>query len=86
VLGWIAERLPHLVREIQERGHEIAYHGYNHELPNKMSTDNLKQDLEHGKKMLEDVIGKFVNGYRAPSFAINEAVLDMIKETGYLRG
>ena len=49
ILGWLADRLPKLVREIQSRGHEIASHGYNHELPELLSTDELKQDLTDSK-------------------------------------
>ena len=32
ILGWIAERHPHTVKKIASEGHEIACHGYNHEL------------------------------------------------------
>ena len=32
VLGWVAERFPALVREIAARGHEIASHGFHHQL------------------------------------------------------
>ena len=31
-LGWIAERYPHLVRRIADQGHEVASHGYGHEV------------------------------------------------------
>jgi polysaccharide deacetylase family protein (PEP-CTERM system associated) len=84
VLGWLAERLPHLIREIQSRGHEVASHGYNHELPEKMTLDNFRQDCGDSKKHLEDIIGSSVCGYRAPSFSINDYVLNSIKEAGYL--
>ena len=50
VLGWIAERLPHLIREIHTRGHEVASHGYNHDLPNLLSPVILKNDLIDSKK------------------------------------
>ena len=57
VLGWIAERLPDLVRKIHSRGHEVASHGYHHILANKVSSDKLKTDLIDSKKLLEDIIG-----------------------------
>jgi len=84
VLGWIAERLPHLVREIQARGHEIASHGYGHELCREQSTEDLKNDLVKSKNLLEDITGEPVYGYRAPSFSINDHILQLIRETGYL--
>jgi len=84
VLAWIAERLPRIVREIQSRGHEIASHGCNHELPELLSADELKQDLTDSKKLLEDITGAEVAGYRAPSFAINDDILKIIEDAGYL--
>ena len=84
ILGWLAERLPHLVREIQERGHEIASHGYDHELCGEQSTEDLKDDLVKSKKLLEDITGNPVYGYRAPSFSISDDILQLIRQTGYL--
>jgi len=84
VLAWIAERLPHLVREIHTRGHEVASHGYYHNLCNQQSPNALKKDLTDSKKLLEDIIGSPVVGYRAPSFSINKDILKIIKDCGYL--
>ncbi len=84
ILGWIAERHPNLVREIHNRGHEIASHGYNHKLCTECSTEELKTDLIGSKKLLEDIIGAKVYGYRSPSFSINKEVLRLIEDSGYL--
>jgi len=84
VLGWIAERFPHLVREIHARGHEVASHGFGHELCSHCSTNDLKEDLAKSKKLLEDTIGEPVYGYRAPSFSISDDILKTIGEAGYL--
>jgi polysaccharide deacetylase family protein (PEP-CTERM system associated) len=84
VLGWIAECLPNLVREIQSCGHEVASHGYYHNLCNQGSSENLKNDLCDSKKLLEDITGLPICGYRAPSFSINPDILKIIEECGYL--
>jgi polysaccharide deacetylase family protein (PEP-CTERM system associated) len=84
VLVWIAERLPHLVREIHARGHEVASHGYYHRLCKEELAEGLKQDLADSKKLLEDIIGDRVYGYRAPSFSMNPDILKIIEECGYL--
>jgi polysaccharide deacetylase family protein (PEP-CTERM system associated) len=84
VLGWLAERLPNLVREIHSRGHEVASHGYYHNVCNEQSHEDLKADLCDCKKLLEDIIGAPVFGYRAPSFSINNDILKVIEECGYL--
>ena len=84
VLGWIAERLPHLVLEIHSRGHEVASHGYYHNLCRQSSYDDLKRDLSDSKKLLEDIVGDRVLGYRAPGFSINDEILKIIEDSGCL--
>ena len=84
VLGWVAERMPSLIREIRSRGHEVASHGYNHNLCRQCSWKELRNDLLDSKKILEDILGCAVLGYRAPSFSINEEVLGILEESGYL--
>ena len=83
ILGWVAERLPRLVREIHARGHEVASHGYYHEMCHSQSNKELMQDLTDSKKLLEDIIGAEISGYRAPSFSINDDILKIVKDCGY---
>jgi len=83
VLGWIVKHLPNLVREMDKRGHEVASHGFNHNLCYSQSYAELKKDLINSKKMIEDIIGKPVFGYRAPSFSISDSVLKTIQSCGY---
>lgn len=83
ILGWIARRIPSLVREIRAAGHEVASHGFSHELCLQQTHDCLQQDLEQSKKLLEDILGSQVYGYRAPSFSISDEVLETIRNAGY---
>jgi polysaccharide deacetylase family protein (PEP-CTERM system associated) len=84
VLGWIAKRLPNLVQEIQARGHEVASHGFNHNLCIGESCQSLEQDLLDSKKLLEDTISAPVRGFRAPSFSICNDIVKIIEDCGYL--
>ena len=84
VLCWIAERFPHLVREIAARGHEIASHGCYHELPENMPPHSLRAELTDSRKRLEDTIGMPVAGFRAPSFSINDEILEAVAGSDYL--
>ena len=84
ILGWIAQKCPDLVKEILTRGHEVASHGLDHELCTAMTPRALFNDLEKSRKMLEDLTGNRVAGYRAPSFAINDEILGIIEKSGYL--
>lgn len=72
VLGWTAERHPALVREIAARGHEVASHGYSHRMADQQGARDFRRDVRKGKKLLEDLLGAPVSGYRAPSFSFTD--------------
>ncbi|HLL20337.1 MAG TPA: XrtA system polysaccharide deacetylase [Rubrivivax sp.] len=85
-LGWIAERYPALVRSIVAQGHEMASHGYGHERASDLTQAAFAQDIGRAKKLLEDIGGAAVLGYRAPSFSIgtdNLWAFDTLAEAGY---
>ena len=85
-LGWIAERYPQMVRQIVDQGHELASHGYGHERASDLSREAFRSDVDRAKKILEDLAGKPVQGYRAPSFSIGTGNLwafDSLAQAGY---
>ena len=83
VLGWVAERCPGLVPAIAAAGHEVASHGYGHELVYKMSPAAFAADVERSRKLIEDQSGQAVLGYRAPCFSITDWAVDVLQEAGY---
>ena len=86
-LGWVAERCPQLVKDVDREGHEIASHGYDHDLVYNMTAESFRANLRRSKQMLEDIIGKPVWGYRAPSFSIvRDSIwaIDVLKEEGFV--
>lgn len=86
VLGWVAERVPNLVREIASRGHEIACHGYSHQLVYNQTPNKFREETLHSKQLLEDIVQVPVRGYRAASYSITERsrwALDIIAEAGF---
>ncbi len=87
VLGWVAERFPALVRQISAMGHEVASHGYNHQLLYTLTPQQFREDVRSAKTALEDITGHPVRGYRAPSYSIVESslwALDILVEEGYV--
>jgi polysaccharide deacetylase family protein (PEP-CTERM system associated) len=85
-LGWIAERYPELIRRIVDEGHELASHGYGHQRANDLSESEFLEDIGNAKAILEDIGGRAVTGYRAPSFSIGLANLwafDCLSRAGY---
>lgn len=86
VLGWVAERENALIREIANRGHEIACHGYSHQLVYDQSPDIFREETVRSKAILEDITQTRVRGYRAASYSITERslwALDILVETGF---
>jgi polysaccharide deacetylase family protein (PEP-CTERM system associated) len=86
VLGCVAERHPEMVREIADGGHEVASHGWGHERATELSQAEFREDVQNSKRLLEDLVGEPVLGYRAPSFSIvpgREWALDVLLEEGY---
>jgi len=70
VLGWVAEQIPELIREIDRAGHEIATHGYSHMPVTQMSPEAFEEDLKRSLEIIKGLAGQAVLGYRAPSFSI----------------
>jgi peptidoglycan-N-acetylglucosamine deacetylase len=71
-LGWIAEKYPEIIKEINEAGYEIGSHSYYHQLVYKQNIADFSHDLEHSVNTIEEIIGKKVKYYRAPGFSIQE--------------
>ena len=87
VLGWVAERYPILIRTIFNEGHEIASHGFHHEMINHQSKDAFSRDVVAAKNLLEDITGNKVNGYRAPTFSIMNSslwALNILSKYGFM--
>jgi polysaccharide deacetylase family protein (PEP-CTERM system associated) len=82
VLGWVAERCPQLVRRIAEAGHEVASHGYGHELIYDLTPAAFREDVLRANGLLEDITGAKVRGYRAPSFSITDWAVDILLDVG----
>ncbi|MDC0661953.1 XrtA system polysaccharide deacetylase [Marinobacter sp. SS21] len=87
VLGWVAERSPGLVRRISEAGHEVASHGYSHQLIYTQTPEVFRAETRKSKRILEDSLGAAITGYRAASYSITAQsrwALDILCEEGFL--
>jgi len=86
VLGLAAEKDPDAVRQILAAGHEVQSHGYGHVEVFKLTAEEFRQDLLRAKGLLEDLTGRAIFGYRAPSFSIDHRTpwaLETLAETGH---
>lgn len=86
ILGWVAERYPQLVKTIRAQGHEIASHGYSHQLIYRQTPDVFRAETAKSKQILEDLGQAPVIGYRAASYSITHKslwALDTLAELGF---
>jgi polysaccharide deacetylase family protein (PEP-CTERM system associated) len=85
-LGEVAATHPGLVRRIAGGGHEIACHGYRHVLVSGLTPADFRADVSRAKRLLEDVTGMAVLGYRAPNFSIGPSedwAFDILLDEGF---
>jgi len=85
-VGWVAERCPSLVQEVQAQGHEVACHSYWHQCIYKLTPEQFRADTERAIAVIEQAAGTRVRGYRAPSWSITRQslwALEILKELGF---
>jgi polysaccharide deacetylase family protein (PEP-CTERM system associated) len=86
VLGWVAERFPRLIREVQGRGHDLACHSYWHRKIYTLTPEEFRADTRAAREAIEQASGARVCGYRAPSWSVTKAslwALDILAEEGF---
>ena len=87
ILGWIAERLPELVKRISEHGHEIASHGWAHKPIWRMKPQEFYNDVTKTRSLLSEISKQPVLGFRAPTFSVTKKTLwafEILKEAGHV--
>jgi polysaccharide deacetylase family protein (PEP-CTERM system associated) len=85
-LGWVAERYPQVVERIAKQGHEVASHGYSHQLIYNQTPEGFREETFKSKKILEDIVQQPIRGYRAASYSITERsiwAIDTLVEAGF---
>lgn len=87
VVGNIAKEEPVLIKDIVNRGHELAFHSLKHKELQNENPAKFRQETITGKKLLEDVSGQEVIGYRAPVFSLTKHTmwaLDILYDVGFI--
>ena len=86
ILGWVARKCPSLVRKIVRHGHELGCHSYYHRLVYHLTPEEFREDTATAKKLIEDIAGVKLAGFRAPSYSITKRSLwafDILEELGF---
>jgi polysaccharide deacetylase family protein (PEP-CTERM system associated) len=87
ILGMLAQYRPDLVKKIAAEGHEVALHGNNHLNKRKLNRQEVLKSLGDTQKLVTDIIGAPVYGFRAPYFSIDDTnlfVLEVLSELGLI--
>ena len=74
-LGWIAEKYPHLVKQLAAAGHELGSHSYSHEKVYNQTREEFREEISRTKKIIEDLTGQQVFTHPSPSFSITSTCL-----------
>lgn len=86
VLGSVARDKPELVRRIAAEGHEVGSHGWDHVQIFKKSPGKYRDEMQRSFKLLSDLVGSPIAGYRAPHFSIGPSTywaLDALADIGF---
>jgi polysaccharide deacetylase family protein (PEP-CTERM system associated) len=86
VLGWVADQVPELVRQVANRGHEIASKGYYHRNVQQLTPGEFRDDLARSREAIEHAGGQRVVGYRVADRWFRPSdlwALDVLAEQGY---
>lgn len=73
ILGSVAERHPELIKEIYNRGHEIASHAYSHKMLHELGKEGFEEEIKKSVELLSSITGEKPIGFRAPSFSIDNS-------------
>ena len=82
-VGRNAEAYPYFVRDMMREGHEIANHTYHHVRLHTLSAAEVKDELEHGERVLESITGTPSKYFRPPGGRYSKQTLDIAWELGF---
>lgn len=83
IVAKIARKNADIIREIVDRGHAIGCHGLDHKLLYDKDNEQYYREIQEGKKLLEEITGIEVEGYRASCFSMEREKLDITQKAGY---
>lgn len=82
--AWCMEQYPEAVNAILEGGHEIGHHGYLHEDPTEHTGAEQRYWFERALEVHKQATGKAPRGYRGPVYNVNQTVIDLLVEHGFV--
>ncbi|WP_337996685.1 polysaccharide deacetylase family protein [Oleispirillum naphthae] len=84
ILGEMAQRYPGAARAVAARGHELACHAMHHIDSTALPDADLRNAIRGAKRIIEDVAGQPVVGFRFPNLVYGPREIAMLAEEGFL--
>jgi hypothetical protein len=85
VIGREAGIAPDMLRRAAVEGHEIGSHSHAHDYAlSRRPLAQVAEDLAAAERAIEDACGRKPRGFRAPGYTLSPALLEAIRERGYL--
>lgn len=75
-------RFPEVLKRVEQEGHEIANHTYNHIYSGKITSEKLTSELEQTDQIIESITGKKPTLYRPVGGLYNDVIIETALKNG----
>ncbi|MDD4211670.1 MAG: polysaccharide deacetylase family protein, partial [Clostridia bacterium] len=82
LVGFWVEDYPEMAKKIKDAGYEIGTHSNTHPDLTKLNSQQIKEELETSKSIIEDATGAQVELFRPPFGAYSNNVINIATELG----
>jgi peptidoglycan/xylan/chitin deacetylase (PgdA/CDA1 family) len=80
--GWNARTYPAAIRSVRGAGHEVAYHGWQHEPWSSLEPEEERDLFAKGRSAFQP-LGLDLSGFRPPGGVLTEKTPTLLKEQGF---
>lgn len=84
VVGKKAKDFPQVIQRINNEGHEIANHTYNHEYNAMITEEKLTKELKKTDEVVKAITSKSMTLYRPVAGIYNDTIMNTATKQGYL--
>lgn len=81
--GFWVKDYPDMVKAIEAAGHEIGNHSMTHPHMNKLTSAQIRAELDEFEKLITNITGHGTKLFRAPYGEYNDNVIKTLRESGF---
>lgn len=83
VEGWNFAVYPEAIRAVAEKGHEVGFHAWQHEVWKSLDGETEVGNLDRSLEGVRGVLGRGFCGFRPPGGLVTERSLALMRERGF---